>query len=358
MRALALVSLLMIPVLARADVPAPQAPTVFLVIDGSALKTAAIQAAVKASLGALPSGVSLRVVGGRPLSGSAPLARTEAKKILAEVARAAVPPTLNSAKAGMLLATYLWLSGRGAGRHHIVLVGAGATDDLVDSLGDAVKDGFTVSLLSLRKLDAKEQKTFEERGAGHARSVTLRTLSAALRAELAWGKLSAAEEKKLAAARAARLARILGKAGGGGGLIGVLRGRGGAVGSVAGGTINNAVGVGGLGLRGRGYGSSTRLRRGEALVGPKLALAFREVVCKGCDVAEVRRAWLASAGPLLTCLEAAAGLGQGEVVVELSAAGKAVGPVAAASCAATWYSKQARSGVGGKLVVGPASSVR
>lgn len=354
-RALALLTLLF-PVLAGADVPARQAPTIFLVIDGSALKAAAIQAAVRTAIGSLPSGFSLRVVGGQPLSGSAPLARTETKKILAEVARAAVPPTLNSAKAGMLLSTYLWLSGRGAGRHHIVLVGAGSTDDLVDSLQHAVKDGFTVSLLSLRQLGAKERKTFEERGAGRARTVTVRTLPAALRAELAWAKLSAAEEKKLAAARAARLANLLGKAGSGG-LIGVLRGSGtpGAVGGVLGG----AVGVGGLGLRGRGYGgSSARLRRGEALVGPKLALAFREVVCSGCDVAEVRRAWLASAGPLLACLEGAAGLGPGEVVVELGAAGKATGPVAAASCAASWYGKQARSGVGGKLVVGPASSVR
>ncbi len=363
MRALAF-CYLVLPALAFADAPPPAAPTVFLVIDngGNALKAAALQAAVKASLGALPKGFALRVIGGIPVQASPPLTRGDAKKVHAEVARAAVPPNLNGAKAGILLASYEWISRGATGRHHLVLISSAPTDDLRDSLERSVQQGFTVSLLSPRKLDAKERKSFEERGAGHAKIVSAATLAAALRVELGWGKLSKAEEQKLASARATRLLGALGGKAGGGGLIGVLRGsgRGGggaAIGGVLGGSVGGA--VGGLGLRGVGYGSgSSRLRRGEALVGARLALTFREVACRGCDVAEVRRSWLASARSLLGCLESAPALGAGELEVELGPLGKVGGSGPAASCAASWYRAHARSGVSGKLLIGAASAVR
>jgi hypothetical protein len=368
---------LLAPAVARADAPPPPAtPTIFVAIDNrnAALKVPALQSAFKAALSALPSGFSLCLVGGSPLEASPPLSPKDPRKVLAEVARAAKATPGGSSEIAILsYATREWTGpyGSSSPRHHLVLVSgvAGGASLAGASLGLAVRKGFTVSLLSLAKAEPKALKDFVAKSAGRAKVVSARTLAAALRAELAWGKLSKADEKKLATARSTGVLRILGSSGRGG-LIGVLGtgGSGGSGGSGLGGAVSGTlggggVGVGGLGLRGRGpgygYGSSSHLRRGEALVGQKLALAFRAVTCAGgCDVAEVRRSWLASAGPLLGCLEGSLSLGYGEVSVELGANGKTTGSGAAASCASSWYGRQARRGVSARLLVGPASSVR
>jgi len=365
---------LLLPATAHADVEPPATPTVFLAIENrsGALKAAALKAAVRAALPGLGKGFSLSVVGGTPLEASPPLSAKDAKRVLAEVARAAsMASTGAAAKLVLLRAQSAWTGAYGSTpRHHLVLLAATATSasDLSASLWMAVRRGFTVSVLSLARLSADELKALEEKGAGHAKVVTARTLGASLRAELAWSKLSKAEEQKLATARSSKLKILgaLGKGSGSGGLIGVLRGSGGGssgvLGRVTGGGGGVLVGgVGGLGLRGRsyGYGSSSRLRRGEALCGKRLALAFRQVACGGgCDVAEVRRTWIANAASLLACLEGAPSLGQDEVSVELGAAGKVVGFGDAARCATAWYAKQARRGTSARLIVGPVSAVR
>jgi hypothetical protein len=271
-------------------------------------------------------------------------------------------------------------------RHHLIVITDAAPElaRVSAALGSATRDGFTVSFICLGKVDARARKELLQRGAGRVWAASAKSLAGALRSELAWSKLSKAQERARQAAvdayRKTSVAGVLGvlrgsgpppanifgsgglAVGGAGGLRGI--GGGGAVGGLGlRGTGTGGGGTGaGLGAIGGGYGtyrgSNPRLRRAESLVGSKLALTFRQVG-GGSDVAETRRALLAAAKPLLSCLEGQLSLAdRDEVTVEFIAGGKATGAnSAAARCVETWMSKLPR-GHRATLIVGPASAAQ
>jgi hypothetical protein len=282
-------------------------------------------------------------------------------------------------------------------RHHLIVITDAAPElaRVSAALGSATRDGFTVTFICLGKVDARARKELLQRGAGRVWGASAKSLAGALRSELAWSKLSKAQEKARQAAVDAhdkdRTSALRGSAGilgvlrgsGSSGVVNVLGSGGGAVGGLGlkgTGTGGGGVGVmGGLGLkgtgtggggyrvggvirRGAGYGgyghASSRLRRAESLVGSKLALTFRQVG-GGSDVAETRRALLAAAKPLLSCLEGQLSLAdRDEVTVEFVVGGKATGAnSAAAKCVETWMFKLPR-GHRATMIVGPASAAQ
>jgi len=366
-----LLAMLLSPLLAaapaHADVEPPPQPTVYLMVESKVLaeKTEAIKSAVKSALPRLPKAWSLSVVNGCKDSESRYEASprwtaSEATEILATLTRgASCTGYLPSALSALL---WKWSGSDGKPRQHLVLLSAEAptVSLLGDLLDTAVRRGFTVSFLSLGKVAASDRRDLQKRGCGRVHEVVPGPrLIAALRTELAWTRLSKAQELAMHKAREAwrpgQLVRTgrrtLTSSGGSPGAVtfGSRRGPGPGTGG----------GSGGLGLKGVGDSSKNpRLRRAESRLGSKLALTFRQVSCTAsCDLADARRQLLGASAPLLQCLEGALSLSGREEVTVQFAAGKVTGARSTANaCVQGWLAKAPR-GFSATLLVGPVSAV-
>jgi hypothetical protein len=333
---------------AAADAPPPQVPTLYLALDAPSLRgqAAPLAKAVKAALPGVAKGTMVVVVGS---DASSPLAPTKRDEIADAVTRRSAGAT--SLANVLYKASNDWQASRSLRHHVVVLTGAApAPSDIQDALARMASEGFTVSFVCLGKVPAKHKAELQRRGAGHVVAVNGKTLGAALRGELGWTKLTKAQEGALQTAakehRATALLKILGAKGAPSGVAGVI---GGGLGVGAG---------GGLAIGSTGY-ANPRLRRAESLVGPKLALTFRQV-SGGVDLAEVRRYLLAQAKPLLGCLESKLTLsGRDEATVEFAVGGKVSGAVpAATACVQAWGGKLKWRSLRGTMLVGVASSAQ
>jgi hypothetical protein len=355
-RALILGLALLLAAPARADVEPPAKATVFLGLAGVRDKVESIKVALRAALPRLSRGWSVSVLNGCSESYQRTEPTRETSELVEAVGRAS--GCAGSQSAAFFGATRRWGSAETPRHHFILISGQARTEQSLGFMIDMlVRRHFTVSLIFLEKLAAADRKALPKRSAGRLYEATPgASLTAALRTELAWSKLSKPQQQALAAAikqqskSSLKVSGVLGRIGG--------SGSGDALGGLIGNKVGDA-GFGGLGVVGGKYSpKSARLRRAESLLGAKLALTFRAVSCESaCDQADARRQLRAAARPLLECLEKALSLSGSEEVTATFAGTKVSGTrTPANTCLQSWLPK-APKGVSGTLIIGPASAV-